>query len=314
MKTSFKLVLGLFVWSILSLVFLNNGELAVLAQIAPVSLTKQVQITISASLGEPVLRLWGYGSANSRIEMTGRGVADLTYSKADGYYEFSKSFLPAPTNFLYPELCLTAIDQNGRSTPPTCIPPLPANEFSYDIGPIILPPTLSLEAGITTPDTQVAASGITIPNSEVKIVLAEGDNGNPLSKLSLVSEVSAYYIPNYTVKSDPRGYFSFNMPAATSDKWHMFAITTYSQGGTSSKSNTLTFEVISPGAAALKNFWKLILSLLSLPALISFEILIILVLIALLLMKRRKKKIHPNNSNKIIEYQNFLATRRLPKI
>ncbi|KKS95894.1 MAG: hypothetical protein UV71_C0002G0004 [Microgenomates group bacterium GW2011_GWC1_43_13] len=303
-----------FVYLILGCLFLSAGGLPASAQILPNLGTRRAQVTISASLGEPVLRLWGYGSANSRVELSGRGVADFAYSRSDGYYEFSKAFLPAPTDFLYPELCLTAIDQTGRATPPTCIPALPANEFSYDIGPIILPPTLSLEAGSTTPDTQVAASGMTIPNSEVKIVLAEGGTGNAITKLSIVTEVSAYYIPNYTVKSDSQGYFNFNMPATTSDKWRMFAITNYSQVATSPKSNTLTFEVISPALAAAQKFWKLILSLFTLPVLISFEILIILVLIALLLVKRGKKKVSPTISNKIDEYQAYLISKRLPKI
>jgi len=307
-----KRVAGIsFVYLILGCLFLSGNGLPASAQTLPNLGTRRAQVTISASLGEPVLRLWGYGPANSRVELSGRGVADFAYSRTDGYYEFSKAFLPSPTDFLYPELCLTAVDQVGRATPPTCIPPLPANEFSYDIGPIILPPTLSLEAGSTTPDTQVAASGMTIPNSEVKIVLAEGDTGNPLAKLSIVTEVSAYYIPNYTVKSDSQGYFSFNMPATTSDKWRMFAVTNYSQVATSPKSNTLTFEVISPALAAIQKFWKLILSLLTLPVFIFLEILIILILIALLLMKRGKKKVSPNISNQINEYQNYLRSRKL---
>ncbi len=297
-----------------SLIFITS-DIAVFAQIPPSTRTIWAQVTISASLGEPVLRLWGYGPSNSRVELSGRAVSDSTYARTDGYFEFSKAFLPAPTDFLYPELCLIGIDQIGRATTPNCIPPLPATEFSYDIGPIILPPTLSLEAGNTTPENQVAASGSTIPNSEVKIVLAEGESVRSLTDFSLVRQAKAYYIPNYTVKSDSRGYFSFNMPAATSDKWRVFAITTYSPGATSPKSNTLTFEVISPALAAIENFWKLILSLLTLPALIFLEILIILIILAILLVKRGKKgktKVSTNTSNSVNEYLNYLKSRRSP--
>jgi hypothetical protein len=271
-------------------------------------------VTISASLGEPVLRLWGYGSSNSRVELDGRGVSDFTYSKVNGYFEFSKAFLPAPSDLLYPELCLTGIDLIGRATPPTCIPALPANRFSYDIGPIILPPTLSLESGVITPKTQTEASGMTIPDSEVKIVLAEGDGSRSLTNFSIVKTALAYYIPNYTVKSDSRGYFSFNMPDTTPDNWHVFAITTYSQGATSPKSNTLTFSVISPALAAIENIWKLILSLLTLPILIVLEILIILIIIAaLILSKRHRIRVHPSISNPINEYQIYLRSRRPPQ-
>ncbi|MCX6704309.1 MAG: hypothetical protein NTZ07_02575 [Candidatus Woesebacteria bacterium] len=274
------------------------------AQTLPNYATTSAQVTISASIGEPVLRLWGYGPSNSRVELSGYGVTDFTYAATDGYYEFSKAYLPSPKDLLYPELCLTGIDLTGRSTPPTCIPALPASLFSYDIGPVILPPTISLDAGSVTPATQTAASGITIPNSEVKIVLAEGDKPKTLAGFSLAREAKAYYIPDYTVKSDSRGYFSFNMPDTTPDKWRVFAITSYSPGATSPKSNTLTFEVTSPTITAIGNFWKLILSLLTLPILILLEILIILIIIAMLFLSKRDKiKVSPSISEPINIYR-----------
>jgi hypothetical protein len=277
--------------------FLYNEDLTVSAQTLPNYLTKRAQVTISASIGEPVLRLWGYGPSSSRVELNGSGVTEFTYAAVDGYFEFSKAYLPSPTDLLYPELCLTGIDLIGRSTPPTCIPALPADEFNYDIGPVILPPTISLDAGTTIPGSQGEASGITIPNSEVKIVLAEGDDNATLADFSIVRQAKAYYIPDYTVKSDSRGYFSFNMPNAQPDDWHVFAITKYSQGATSPKSNTLAFKVISPTIFALGNFWKMILSLLTLPALIVLEMLIILVIVAaLFLTKRGKVKVAPSIS------------------
>ena len=283
--------------------FLYNGDLTVSAQTLPNSLTKRAQVTISASIGEPVLRLWGYGPSNSRVELSGNGVTDFTYAAVDGYFEFSKAYLPFPTDLLYPELCLTSIDLIGRSTPPTCIPALPADEFNYDIGPVILPPTISLDAGTTIPGTQAEAGGITIPNSEVKIVLAEGDDNTALANFSIVGQAKAYYIPDYTVKSDSRGYFSFNMPNAQPDDWHIFAITKYSQGATSPKSNTLAFKIISPTTFALGNFWKLILSLLTLPVLIIIEILIILIIVAaLFLTKRRRTKVALSTSKQVIMY------------
>ena len=291
------------VYLILWRLFLYNEGLTVSAQTLPNFSTRRAQVTISASIGEPVLRLWGYGPSNSRVELGGNGVADFTYARVDGYFEFSRTYLPSPANLLYPELCLTGIDLVNRTTPPTCIPPLLANGFSYDIGPVILPPTISLDTGIVAPATQTGASGITIPNSEVKIVLAEGsDNESPIN-FSIVKTALAYYIPDYTVKSDSRGYFSFNMPNATPNSWRVFAITTYSQGATSPKSNTLTLKIISPTTFALESIWKLILSLLTLPVLIILEILIILVIIAaLFLTKSRRMKIAPSTSKQVNIY------------
>jgi hypothetical protein len=245
------------VLAILGLIFLADGAIPVFAQTVTNFPTSPARVTISVSLGEPVLRLWGYGPSNSRVELKGNNVEDFTYTRTDGYFEFSKAFLPPPIGLYYPELCLTGIDLIGRATPPTCIPSLPANKFNYDLGPVILPPTLSLEAGVVSPSTQTGVSGITIPNSEVKIVMAENKNKKGLSDFSLVTTAMAYYIPNYTVKSDSRGYFSFNMPNASPNTWRVFAITTYSQGATSPKSNTLTYKVISPIMAFIENFWKL---------------------------------------------------------
>jgi hypothetical protein len=288
---------------ILASFFLLNSVSSAFALTPPNYLTTGAEVTISASLGEPVLKLWGYGAPNSRVEMNGNEVSDFTYSKSDGYYEFLRAFLPAPNDLYYPELCLTGIDREGRATSPTCIPALPSNQFSYDIGPVILPPTLSLESGTTTPMTQIEANGITIPNSEVKIILAE-DKGRSLVDFSIVKTAEAYYIPDYTVKSDNQGYFSFNMPDTSSDSWRVFAITNYSQGATSPKSNTLTFDVLSPTFIALESIWKFILSLLTLPGLIILEIVAILLIITIIfLTKRGKKKLPPNTTEPLGQYQ-----------
>lgn len=288
---------------ILGYLFLINDHLVVSAQTPPISLTKTTQVTISASLGELVLKLWGYGPSDSRVELSGYGVSDFTYANPDGYFEFSKTFLPTPTSLFYPELCLTAIDLVNRATPPTCIPALPVGEYNFDVGPIILPSTLSIDTGSVASGAQTGASGITIPNSEVKIVLAEGSSSQTLADFSIIKEAKAYYIPDYTVKSDSRGNFNFNMPVAASNTWRVFAVTTYSQGALSPKSNTLTFKVVSPFTASLENIWKLILSLLTLPVLITIEILIILIFItATLLTKRGRMKVSPSIPKTINAY------------
>ena len=273
--------------------------------------TSVAQVTISASLGEPVLKLWGYGPPGSRIEIQGIGVNDFTYTESNGYFEFKNAFLPSPTDSIYPELCLTAIDSSGRATPPTCIPGITANDLSYDIGPVIMPPTLSLESGNVNQGGSTGASGVTIPNSEVKIVLGEDSNKNDLSKFSLIETAKAYYIPDYTVTSDSKGNYSFNMPDSSPNSWRVFAITNYSQGATSPKSNTLKFEVASQINTVIKSIWAIILSLLTLPALIIAEIaIIILIILAITLSKKRKRKVHPNTIDPVKEYQKFLKSKQ----
>ena len=293
--------------------FLTNDVPNVFAQTPHSTVITKPLVTISVSLGEPLLKLWGYGQPDSRIEVSGNGVFDFTYSASDGYFEFTKVYLPSPTDNLYPELCLMGIDQAGRATPPTCIPPLPAGNFSFDVGPVILPPTLSLEKGVTDQSSQAGAHGVTIPNSQVKIVMAEGKETKGISKLSIVKPAKAYFIPDYTVKADSHGNFSFNAPNTNSSEWRVFAMTNYSQGVYSPKSNTLKLEIVSPVSIFLKNIWKMLLSLFGLPAMIILEILIILLIItAILLGKRKKTKpdhIYLSTKNPTKLYQDFLKSR-----
>jgi hypothetical protein len=315
-KTALSIFLACLIF--LSL-FLFDDDLVTSAETLPISTTTGALVTISADIGSPVLKLWGYGSPNSRIEVSGDKVSDFTYSASDGYFEFQKVYLPSPDNAFYPELCLIGIDVDGRSTPPTCIPPLPANGFSYDIGPVILPPTLSLEAGTVAPSTQVEASGITIPDSEVKIVMAEDNvlagskSGQSLAHFDIVKKAKAYFIPNYTVRSDRQGNFSFNMPSTSITNWRIFAITNYSQGARSPKSNTLIFNVISPGIITMGNIWKFILSLLILPVLIIFEVAVILLIIVAIILNKKghKTKAYLNVQEPIKEYQEYLKSKHL---
>jgi hypothetical protein len=274
--------------------------------------TSPARVTISVSLGEPVLKLWGYGAPSQRVELTGDRVTDIAYTRSDCYFEFLKTYLPQTSNLFYPELCLTGIDLVGRATPPTCIPPLPVASSSYEIGPVILPPTISLDAGVIDISNQAGASGVTIPNSDIKIVLAE-DRGDPdLSAFSIVRPAKAYYIPSYTIRSDSVGNFSFNMPAGSPKTWRVFAITEYSQGATSPKSNTLKFDVQSPVVTAIISLWKFILSLLTLPVFIILEIVVILLILAVIFLKRKKyKNTYQSSSVPVRQYQEFLRSRRL---
>jgi hypothetical protein len=293
--------------------FLPDDVVNVSAQTLPSTTITKPLVTISVSLGEPLLKLWGYGQPDSRIEVSGNGVFDFTYSASDGYFEFTKVYLPSPIDNLYPELCLMGIDQVGRATPPTCIPNLPVGNFNFDVGPVILPPTLSLETGVTDQSSQAGAHGVTIPNSEVKIVMAEGKDSQGLSKLSIVKPAMAYFIPDYIVKSDSHGNFSFNAPNTNSTQWRVFAITNYSQGVYSPKSNTLKLEIVSPITIFLKNMWRFILSLFGLPAMIVLEVLVILLIVAAVLLGRKKAKpdrIYLSTTNPTKLYQDFLKSRR----
>lgn len=242
-------------------------------------------VIVSVTIGVPKMALWGYGPPGSVLELSGVGVEQTTQSNETGYYLFDLVYVPAES---FPELCVTAIDQNQRVTPPTCIPELPIGNYFYDIGPVILPPTLSL-THFSPAGNQIAAEGQTIPNSTVEIKLGRPSEQSKVLGLGVVGKVLAYYIPSYTVISDAGGNFSFNMPEK-STTWRVFAITDYQGVAKSPKSNTLVLEVLTTVASIWQKILAFIKALLVWPRILILETIIIIILILILLLVIRKKK------------------------
>ncbi|MGB9707108.1 MAG: hypothetical protein ACPLXP_03490, partial [Microgenomates group bacterium] len=218
-----------------------------------------LQVTVSATVGEPKLTVFGWTSPKSLVELKGQGVSDLAIADSNGYFLFDRVFLPArrspapktlrespfghsrsdPT-----ELCLTTIDRSSRlSAFPTCLPPLPSGPFEIRVGPVLLPPTLSLEKGNFLPGEQIKATGATFPNSKVTVFLADERRGRHLGG-EIISKAHARFLPQYEIKSDKNGNFEFNLPAGTPNNWKVFTSAEF-QGSPSPKSNTLSFRVLS---------------------------------------------------------------------
>ena len=213
------------------------------------------QITVSATIGESRLTLFGWTSPQSLVELQGQRVSESVIANEQGYFFFDRILLPAPRSPrsasgvgevepTYPELCLSSIDSLSRVSFPTCLPPLPLGSFDISIGPVLLPPTLSLSKGNFLPNEQVIAQGLTIPNSEVNIFLA--NNLTHSLRFSFIPSVYAYFIPRYQIKADANGHFEFNLPSSpptSGTSWKIFAAATY-LGSPSPKSNTLTFRIL----------------------------------------------------------------------
>ena len=189
-------------------------------------------ITVGALVGKS-FSIYGYGPAGSVVKMTGIGVSEVTETDENGFFEFIDPPFP------YPELCLQATDTNNLLSKPVCIPALAKNAFSPKVGPVILPPTISISDGVTIKETQLTASGTTLPNSEVNIFVAKKAGSN---QFKLVGEVSAFYLPVYKVRSDAEGNYEFSLPTNVSDEWKIFASAIF-QGSPSPKSNTLTYYI-----------------------------------------------------------------------
>lgn len=189
-------------------------------------------VKVSASIGENEVTIFGQSSPNSKIELTGVNIYSLTFSGKDGSFKFDKIILPRGPS----ELCLQSKDTHGRTTTPTCIPPPPANNYHTDIGPILLPPTVSLEQDKINPNSTVISSGQSIPNSPVTIFFyKENDKAKSFPKLIL-----AYSLPPLKTTSDNDGNYSLNLPTAYSSNYRLYTSVQYNESY-SPKSNTLLY-------------------------------------------------------------------------
>jgi len=224
--------------------------------------TSEIQITVWTTIGEPKLTVFGWASPQALVELKGQRVSELAIADSEGYFYFDRIFLPPPKPN-YPEVCLSVVDRASRiSSFPTCLPPLPPKLGEIRVGPVLLPPTLSLEQGEFLPGQQVKANGATFPNSKVKIFLANktfhlrGEKsasrrigvptvgGGKHLGGEFVKTVYAHFLPQYEIQSDAQGNFEFNLPASYPQKWKVYATAEF-QGSPSPKSTSLSFKVLS---------------------------------------------------------------------
>jgi len=188
--------------------------------------------TITASIEENRVTIFGYTSPNSRVELSSPKVFAVTFSNQEGYFLFDKSILPRNPS----DLCLTSFDNHGRTTSPTCIPAPPPYNYHTDIGPILLPPTISLENDQIDPNSTVISSGQAIPNSTVSIHFYKVNDAGQ----SFIKEAQAYSLPALTTFTDILGNFSLNLPTAYSSDYRLYASTKFNDNY-SPKSNTLIY-------------------------------------------------------------------------
>jgi hypothetical protein len=220
-----KKLLHLFMW----LFFLF---LAFTSPVSAAEYNASSSVSVSASIGQNRVTINGYTSPDSRVELSSPRVFAVTYSDSTGYFAFDKTLLPRNPS----DLCLISIDQDSRHTTPICIPPPPINNYQTDIGPILLPPTLSLENDKINPNATVITSGQSIPNSQISLHFYKvTDNA-----ISFPKEVQAYSLPSLTFTTDKDGHFSLNLPTAYSSNYRLFASTKL-YDNYSPKSNTLIY-------------------------------------------------------------------------
>jgi len=219
-------------WFVLLSLLLLRSTIYNLPSSFAIDYSASASTTITASIPENRVTIFGYTSPNSRVELSSSKVFAVTYSDQTGYFIFDKTILPRNPS----DLCLISFDNHGRTTLPTCIPPPPLYNYHTDIGPILLPPTISLENDQIDPNSTVISSGQAIPNSTVSINFYKVNNNGQ----SFVKEVQAYSLPSLTATTDDLGNFNLNLPTAYSSDYRLYASTKF-QDNYSPKSNTLIY-------------------------------------------------------------------------
>ncbi|OGK31051.1 hypothetical protein A3F29_02475 [Candidatus Roizmanbacteria bacterium RIFCSPHIGHO2_12_FULL_33_9] len=188
--------------------------------------------TVSASIGRGLFSLFGYAPSSSVVTLSGIGYVDATQANRDGYFEFNNQFVP---NLPYSEACVTAEDKLGRTTKPVCIPPIPVNKYT-EIGPILLPPTISVNKSDYFVGDEVTFSGQSIPNSEISLSLF-------VNKRSFIPQAYAYSIPEVKAATDNKGNYSITLPSSKSENFRVFSQFKKAQDF-SPNSNTLRVKVL----------------------------------------------------------------------
>ncbi len=192
--------------------------------------TKGVSVTrgvgVSTFIGEHHFRLFGYTSPRAIVTLEGLGIFDQTNADGKGYFSIENRFSPLSSR----EACLTARDQLGRISTPSCLPPFPVN-YETNIGPVLLPPTISVDKPQYYAGEEMRISGQAVPNTDVNISIFIDQKISPLRYLSNalnpVKEVYAFTIPELKTNSDSLGNYSIKLPTVRADILSFFSRVEY---------------------------------------------------------------------------------------
>ncbi|VVA44585.1 conserved hypothetical protein [Candidatus Roizmanbacteria bacterium] len=215
--------------------------------------SQSANIENSVSIGEFRFSLFGYTSPYALVTFEGMGIFDQTTANNVGFFTFNNRFSP----FSKREACLSSKDQFGRLSSPVCLPPFPVN-YNVSIGPVIMPPTVSLDKKDYFMGDQVMLSGQAVPSTDVKLSIF-GDVGKK-SRLALIKSVEAFTFPGLTAKSDDKGNFSVNLPSSTPNKFRLFGQTDFKKS-VSPNSVKLSLDIL-PVWMIIVKFFLFLFSLL----------------------------------------------------
>jgi len=274
------LIIGLLIILIplqLSFLYLSNS-LKHSGSVAGLTNYQSASVNNSVFIGGSRLNLFGYTSPQGIVTFEGLGIFEQTTANNDGYFVFDVRFSPLISR----EACLSSKDQLGRISSPVCLPPFPEGD-DVNVGPVIIPPTLSLDKKDYFMGDEVILSGQAIPNTEVTLFVF-GDDKN----FQVIKQVEAFTFPELLTQTDKEGNYSVNLPSSNPKKFRLFAQVNYNKS-ISANSTKLSLEILP--------FWmfivRLFTSLLALikPRLLEIAIISEIIFVLLMLLRHQNKAI-----------------------
>lgn len=257
--------------------------------------TSPIEIPKTKNYKSIPLTIYGYGPINSEVTLKGFGVSSKTVSDSNGLFRFSEIY---SLSLKYPELCIQAVDDQNRTTQPSCIPALPNDSLiPLEVGPILLSPTISISESKVKEGTNATLSGRTTPNTKVNIFVSKRD-GNT-NKLSLVKEANAYTLPAVEINSNEKGEYEVSLPTGESAEYKLFASTKFGEY-LSAKSNTLNFAVLTELKTFFQRLWDLIIRN-KIIAFILLEVVVFIILFIQALKSTTKRKRRHNEKDYLEE-------------
>jgi hypothetical protein len=203
-------------------------------------ITTKPDVNINVNIGEGILEVFGYTSPKTKVILEGQGIYEETKSDKNGYFVFKNTRIRIGKQ----EICLRALADNSASSQPVCLS-IPAKKY-IKVGPIILPPVISMNQLQYNVKDLAIIQGSTVPNSDVIVKFFSTDIG--------VNTTTGISLPEINTRSDKYGGFSVQIPSNVDQRLRFYAQTRFNDAD-SGKSTTLTVDIMP--------WWLLIIKLLS---------------------------------------------------
>lgn len=195
---------------------------------------------VSAFIGNARYTITGYTSPFALVKLEGQGIYNETHADKNGRFIFENGFSPLSPR----EVCVTGIDTDGRITQPLCLAAFPIKK-NISIGPLILPPTLSLNQPEFLINDNGILHGLSTPGSTIDINVSKDT-----SKQNITIQTHA----------NQDGDYSVTLPTSHRDNVHVYSQSKFNKLE-SITSNLLTFQILPWWLIILKSFFGALISL-----------------------------------------------------